>query len=71
MNYIKILILIHCIAICGCTDTTESRSKPLSEESDIEYYKDISKQGDLVIWGISSDLTIKTVVGNKKILSKV
>lgn len=66
MNYIKILILIHCIAICGCTDTTESRSKPLSEESDIEYYKDISKQGDLVIWGISSDLTIKTVVGNKK-----
>ncbi|MDV2468553.1 hypothetical protein QR674_06120 [Acinetobacter chinensis] len=66
MNYIKILILIHCIAICGCTDSTESRSKPLSEESDIEYYKDISKQGDLVIWGISSDLTIKTVVGNKK-----
>lgn len=67
MNSIRtFIILIHFTAICGCTDSSEPRSKSLSEKSDIEYYKDISKSGDLVTWGISSDLIIKTVVGGKK-----
>lgn len=60
-----ILILILCTAIFRCTDSSKTASQHSSEKSNIKYYKDISKQGDLVIWGISSDLTIKTVVGDK------
>lgn len=61
-----ILILIQCTVIFGCTDSTKPAYQPVSEKSNIKYYLDISKQGDLVIWGISSDLTVKTVVGDKK-----
>jgi len=60
-----ILILMLCIAIFRCTDSSKIESQHSSEKSNIKYYKDISKQGDLVIWGISSDLTIKTIVGDK------
>lgn len=66
MNFIRtFIILINFTAICGCIDSTETSSKSLSEKSDMEYYSDISKSGDLVIWGISPDLIIKTVVGDK------
>lgn len=71
MNFMKIIIiLIQCTAIFGCTDSSKTASQRLSEKSNVKYYKDISKQGDLVVWGISSDLILKTVVGDKTNIAK-
>ncbi|MDR8289582.1 hypothetical protein FPK70_23290, partial [Acinetobacter baumannii] len=71
MNFMKIIIiLIQCTAIFGCTDSSKTASQHLSEKSNVKYYKDTSKQGDLVVWGISSNLILKTVVGDKTNIAK-
>ena len=60
------LVLLSFIVLSACTDSSE----PRHENINIQYYNDISKKGDLVVWKISPDLTIKTIAGDKKNIAK-
>lgn len=62
MLKIRNLVLFSFLGINACTDSTET----YREHVDIQYYQDNSKTGDLIVWGISPELIIKTYVGHKQ-----
>lgn len=62
MIKIKIWVLLSAIGLSACTDSTGT----YHENVDINYYQDNSKAGDLIVWGISPEITIKTYVGDKQ-----
>ncbi|WP_407307736.1 hypothetical protein [Acinetobacter sp.] len=66
MIKIRNLALFSALGVSACTDSTET----YRENVDIQYYQDNSKTGDLIVWGISPDLIIKTYVGEKNRISE-
>ncbi|MDO5544199.1 MAG: hypothetical protein Q4F77_13000 [Acinetobacter sp.] len=57
-----IFILLNSIFISACSDSVEVDHS----YDDVQYYEDNSQTGDLIMWGISPELIIKTYVGAKQ-----
>lgn len=66
MLKIRNLVLFSFLGINACTDSTET----YRENVDIQYYQDNSNTRDLIVWGISPELIIKTYVGHKQPIEK-